>query len=30
MKPRRIEIGAGASTRNTEKMKTVDQVRVAS
>lgn len=30
MKPRRIEIGAGASTRKTEKMKTVDQVRAAS
>ena len=30
MKPWRIEIGAGASTRKTEKMKTVDQVRAAS
>jgi molecular chaperone IbpA len=30
MKPRRIEIGAGASTRKTDKMKTVDQVRAAS
>ena len=30
MKPRRIEIGAGASARKTEKMKTVDQVRAAS
>jgi len=30
MKPRRIEIGTGASARRTEKMKTVDQVRVAS
>jgi molecular chaperone IbpA len=30
MKPRRIELGAGASTRKTEKTKTVDQVRAAS
>jgi molecular chaperone IbpA len=30
IKPRRIEIGAGASTRKTDKMKTVDQVRAAS
>ncbi len=30
MKPRKIEIGAAASTRKTEKMKTVDQVRAAS
>jgi molecular chaperone IbpA len=30
MKPRRIEIGAGTSTRKTEKLKTVDQVRAAS
>jgi molecular chaperone IbpA len=30
MKPRRIEIGASASTRKTEKLKTVDQVRAAS
>ena len=30
MKPRQIEIGAGASARKTEKMKTVDQVRAAS
>jgi molecular chaperone IbpA len=30
MKPRRIEIGAAASNRKTEKMKTVDQVRAAS
>ena len=30
MKPRRIEIGAGAPARRTEKMKTVEQVRSAS
>jgi molecular chaperone IbpA len=30
MKPRRIEIGAGASARKADKMKTVDQVRAAS
>jgi molecular chaperone IbpA len=30
MKPRRIEIGAGPSGRTTEKMKTVEQVKVAS
>jgi molecular chaperone IbpA len=29
MKPRRIEIGAGASTRKTERMKTVEQVHAA-
>jgi len=30
MKPRRIDIDAGASTRKMEKLKTVDQVRAAS
>jgi molecular chaperone IbpA len=30
MKPRRVAIGAGASTSTTEKLKTVDQVRAAS
>jgi hypothetical protein len=30
MKPRRIEIGGGASTRKTEQIRTVDQVRAAS
>ena len=30
MKPRRVAIGAGASTSKTEKLKTVDQVRAAS
>jgi hypothetical protein len=29
MKPRRVEIGAGAASRKTEKLKTVDQVEAA-
>jgi molecular chaperone IbpA len=29
MKPRKIEIGAGASTSKTEKLKTIDQVQAA-